>query len=242
MKNFIKQHCPQLFRLLVKVRELIFGFGRTSYAQFGEDLVLEAFIWGSQIKRGFYVDIGSYAPSKYSNTNFYYRRGWRGINIDAKPGSMQAFRRARPRDINLEVGITQTEQTLDFFIFQDSAYNTFSAQLAADYQTAGLPLVKKVLLPTRRLSSILEEYLPAGQKIDFMSIDVEGLDLEVLQSNNWEKYRPSYILAELHQVDIAHITESAIYSFLLGRGYKLVSVVNVTLIFKLVEKLVDANK
>jgi hypothetical protein len=74
---------------------------RSSWSQEGEDLIL-ARIFGDK-PDGFYVDVGAHHPKRFSNTYYFYRRGWRGINIDAMPGSMLAFNRLRPSDINIEL-------------------------------------------------------------------------------------------------------------------------------------------
>jgi len=79
---------------------------------------------------------------------------------------------------------------------------------------------------------VLDKYLPAGQKIDFLTIDVEGLDLMVLKSNNWAKYKPSYILVE-DRIDFKNLAESGVFNFLEKQGYKLVAKTLRTLFFKL---------
>jgi len=71
-----------------------------SFAQEGEDRVLYRMFQGRFGRPGFYVDVGAHHPTRFSNTYLFYRMGWRGINLDAMPGSMAAFARARPRDIN----------------------------------------------------------------------------------------------------------------------------------------------
>jgi FkbM family methyltransferase len=218
--------------VLIKVKLLFYGFSRKSYSQFGEDLVLATFLDVYSKKNGFYVDIGAYQPKKFSNTFFYYKKGWHGINIDAKPGSMKPFIKKRKRDINLEVGISVEEKEIEFNIFEESAFNTFSRELAESSMLEGIRLKEKVLVTTARLESVLDKYVAVNQRIDFMSVDVEGFDLEVLKSNNWDKYKPEYILAEMHNVDIVNIENSLIYQYLANKGYKLVSVVYVTLIFK----------
>lgn len=233
MKTFIKKKFPSLYNLLILFKNYIIGFSRRSYSQFGEDLVLSTFLNTNEIKKGFYVDIGAYKPKEFSNTYFYYRRNWKGINIDAKPGSMNFFKKSRKRDINLELGVSKEAKDLEFYIFKGSVYNTFSKELADLYISQGILFEKKVIIKTTRLDDIMEKYLPINQKIDFMSVDVEGFDLEVLESNNWDKYKPSYILAEMQDVNISDIKESDIYKFLINKGYKLVSVVYITLIFKL---------
>lgn len=231
MKQFIKKF-PLIYKILVNIKKGSVGFYRKSYSQFGEDIVLSTFFDMDKIKNGFYVDVGAYQPKKFSNTYFYYKKGWSGINIDAKPGSMELFRKQRPRDINLEIGISKEEKKLDFYIFKESAYNTFSKELADSCIKKGILFDKKAEVNTLRIESVLDKYLSKNKKIDFISIDVEGLDFEVLESNNWDKYKPRYILAEMHNFDIENIKESFIYKFLVDKGYKLVSVSYITLIFQ----------
>lgn len=146
---------------------------------------------------GFYVDVGAYHPQRFSNTNHFYLAGWRGINIDAMPGSMEPFHQFRPRDINLEIGVSESDETLTYYAFNEPALNGFSKDVA-DRVTINeqYKLLFTRPIPTRPLADILDEYLPANQTIDFLTVDVEGLDLAVLRSNNWQKYRPVVILTE----------------------------------------------
>ncbi|NCQ13074.1 SAM-dependent methyltransferase [Candidatus Falkowbacteria bacterium CG10_big_fil_rev_8_21_14_0_10_37_18] len=232
MKRFVKENFPLVIKLLKKLKNFFVVFSKKSYAQFGEDVVLSTFLNEKKIVKGFYVDIGAYQPKKFSNTFFYYKKGWKGINIDAKPGSMELFKRERKRDINLELGVSNEKNKLDFYIFSESAYNTFSKDLVDSYVSRGILFNKQVIVETLRLEHILDKYLPIGQKIDFMSIDVEGLDLEVLESNNWNKYKPNYILIEMYDTRIEKIQKSTIYNFLINKGYRLVSIVYITLIFE----------
>ena len=211
-----------LCRIILKLRSLIFSkYSRKSYSQFGEDLVLSTFL--DKTVNGFYVDIGAYHPYRFSNTSFYYNRGCSGINIDAKPGSMNLLNKKRTRDVNLEIGISKDESELNFYIFKESAYNTFSKEHAEHYIEQGEKLDKKVIVKTMSIASVLDQYLPANTTINFISIDVEGMDLTVLQSNNWDKYKPEYILIENHGVDIETIIDTAVYKFLHDKNYKLIS-------------------
>lgn len=232
MKKIIKKKFPSFYNFLRKIKDYFVKLYRKSYSQFGEDMVLSSFLFEDKIENGFYVDVGAYHPKKYSNTYFYYKKGWSGINIDAKPGSMELFNKQRRRDINLEVGVSKEEKKLYFYIFKESAYNTFSKELADSCMKNKIPFDKKVEINNLRLENILDKYLPKNKKIDFMSIDVEGLDLQVLESSNWSKYIPTYVLIEMHNFSIKSIMESDIYRFLINKGYKLVSVVYITLIFK----------
>jgi FkbM family methyltransferase len=203
------------------------------FSQEGEDMVLLRFFENKA--DGFYVDIGAHHPIRFSNTYLFYLKGWKGINVDAMPGSMEVFKQVRPRDINVEVPISDKEQELLYYIFNEKALNTFSAQEAQKKDGLhGYRIVEQKSLKTRTLSSLLDEYLPDKQEIDFFTIDVEGLDYQVLKSNNWEKYRPTFILVE----DLARrgiknlIDESEIYQMLSEKGYDLISKTVNTLFFK----------
>jgi FkbM family methyltransferase len=203
-----------------------------SWSQEGEDKILSRIF--ERKKNGFYVDIGAHHPKRFSNTFLLYNRGWQGINIDAMPGSMRAFQKTRPRDINLELGIGEEQSTLDYYVFNEPALNSFSRELsekehAADSSFFINKVIKVKVMP---LSDILKQYLPDGQNIDFMSIDVEGLDLQVLKSNDWTKYRPSYVLAEVLGTSLHEIDKSEIGRFMFDNGYDLYAKSMNTVFFK----------
>lgn len=192
------------------------------FSQEGEDVILDKIFCDKKV--GLYVDIGAHHPIKFSNTYKYYLRGWRGINIDAMPGSMALFKDIRPRDINLEFGVSNKEETLPFYIFNEATLNTFDeAQVKFYTESLGKVLKDTVKVPTYPLHKILDKYLPPNQHIDFMSIDVEGLDLEVLKTNNWEKYKPEVVLVEEFGASVEEILSSEIYSFLVSKGYTFIS-------------------
>jgi FkbM family methyltransferase len=207
--------------LVEKVAERVprFRFLQESYSQEGEDLVLARIFEGKTT--GFYVDVGAHHPLRFSNTYLFYRRGWRGINIDATPGSMQEFRRMRPHDINIEALISSDHGSASFFLFNEPALNTGSAKLAYQRpsENASYQVVDKVVLETRSLSEILDAHLPNGQKIDFLNVDAEGADLSVLKSNNWDRYQPTYILAELLDTEFKSVKDHKIALYLQRQGY-----------------------
>jgi hypothetical protein len=166
-----------------------------SFSSAGEDMVLRHLI-GSDKMDGFYVDVGAYHPVKHSNTYFFYIHGWRGINVDARPGTRRLFEKERPRDINLELGISTTRGVMPYYVVdEDSTMNSFSRQFLEDIHMWSQ--VKKTIdVPVEPLSDVLEKYLPPGQIIDFMTVDVEGHGLEVVESNDWERFRPRFLLVE----------------------------------------------
>lgn len=197
--------------------------GRLSYAQEGEDLLLTRII-GDIGKGGFFIDIGAHHPQLFSNTYRLYQAGWRGINIDAMPGSMKAFREIRRGDINLEVPISDISEELEFHIFNYPELNTFSKE-QADYwsRKESIEIVETVKLTTKTLTSILEEYVSDRKHFDLLSIDVEGLDFRIVRSIDFESYKFSYIIVEDNPLDVQAVIEGDIYRYLTGKGYRLVS-------------------
>jgi FkbM family methyltransferase len=203
-----------------------------SYAQEGEDLLLARFL-GDKAD-GFYVDIGAHHPTRHSNTYLFYRRGWRGINVDATPGSMALFRKVRPRDINIECLVTSDSSTRVFYLLNEPALNTASPDLARlrPAEDGRFRVTETVSLHSRTLTAILDEHLPKGQAIDVLSVDVEGLDLDVLRSNDWQRYRPGLILVELLVTELDALDGHEIVRFLHGQGFKPIAKLYNTVFFR----------
>ncbi|MBL8550627.1 MAG: FkbM family methyltransferase [Hyphomonadaceae bacterium] len=196
------------------------AFRNESYSQEGEDLVLARVFNGQPT--GFYIDVGALHPIRFSNTYLFYKRGWRGLNIDATPGSMEAFRRIRPRDVNVECLVAATPATFRYFMFNEPALNTLDAALAEERTRAdgAYQVVGTVDLAARPLADVLSEHVPSGQAIDFLSVDVEGADLDVLRSNDWGRFRPRVVVAELLQTPWEGVERHEIAAFLQGQGYR----------------------
>jgi FkbM family methyltransferase len=203
-----------------------------SFSQDGEDVVLWSYF--GEKAEGFYVDIGAFHPTKYSNTYLFYKKGWSGINVDARPDSMNEFRRLRPRDCNIESAVSRAPGALQYFLFNEPALNTCDHALAR--QRDGLAhyrLVDTKTVQSQTLASILEKNIGDRRDIDFLSIDVEGVDLEVLESNDWTRYRPSMILAEDGDVQsLSEAVKSPITRFLEKLKYTPVAKTYRTLFFK----------
>lgn len=172
------------------------GFSLKSYSQEGEDMILRRLFEGQE--SGFYVDVGAHHPKRFSNTFFFYKKGWNGINIDAMPDSMKLFNKLRSRDINLELAVSDKKEVLTFFLFNEPALNGFSEKLSKLRDGKGQYFVENTReIETVTLKEVLDANLREDNQIDFLSIDVEGLDVAVLKSNDFHKYRPKVILIEL---------------------------------------------
>lgn len=223
IKKIIKIILPK--KITIKLADFknnyLDGYARKSYSQEGEDLILYHIFENKN--NGFYVDIGAHHPFRFSNTFLFYKRGWRGINIDANPESIKLFNKFRTRDININVGIGEKKSILNYYMFNEPALNTFVKDLAEQRsKIQGYKIIKTITIKTTSLSQVLTEYLPKGQSIDFMSVDCEGLDFMLLKSNDWSKYRSTVLVVEilnLNSVEEALIHPISVY--LNGVGYKL---------------------
>jgi FkbM family methyltransferase len=180
---------------------------------------------------GFYVDVGAFHPVRSSNTYFFYLNGWHGINIEARPGSRALFDRVRPRDVNMELGISRESGEMTYyFVAEDSTMNSFSREFLEHIGMLA-EVKREIPVPVEPLATVLEHELPEGQVIDFMSVDVEGHDLSVLQSNDWSRFRPRFVVVEDSQTDV---NRSGIVRFMKRQDYD-VCVQNVIILDKINE-------
>ena len=208
LKYFVKQpHCQSTF-----------------YSHYGEDMILH-YIFQKQTT-GFYVDVGSYHPEFFSNTKKLYDKGWSGINIDANIDSIKHFNSYRPNDINLNFAIAEKEGIGKFFKFRGidplggGSGNSLSLDIKKAYEKQGLK-AQTSNIQMKTLASILGEYA-VNKNIDFLNIDVEGFDFQVLKSNNWDLFRPQVIAVEIwhKDIDYDHVIEHEIYKYLRTKNYR----------------------
>lgn len=213
----------------------IFKYHNISFSQEGEDCILSRLFEGQTT--GFYIDVGAHHPQRFSNTFKFYLQGWRGINIDAMPGSMKIFDIIRPEDINLEIPISRNSDTLTYYIYEDPALNTFSEHLYKERRIKASKnniynVIEKIQLKTFTLTEVLEKYLPKSQMIDFINIDVEGLDDEILGSLDLNVYRPKVLLIEaLNNQSLERENMSNSSNLICSQGYTLFSKTVNTLIY-----------
>jgi FkbM family methyltransferase len=210
-----------IFKIKQLVRNIFPKYSTKIFSQEGEDMILNRYY--DSKKNGFYIDIGAHHPIRFSNTYLFYKKGWNGVNIDAMPGSMILFNKLRPRDKNIEQAISKNQENLTFYIYKEKALNTFSKDLVnyRDSLNIGCNAEKHTTISTKRLDDVLSEILPKNQIIDFMTIDVEGYDLEVLQSNNWLLFKPRLILIEILSSSYEDINSNPISLYLKIHGYKI---------------------
>jgi FkbM family methyltransferase len=179
------------------------------YAQNREDIILQAF-FPDKIT-GFYVDIGAYDPETDSVTKLFYDKGWSGINIEPQPDRHKLFNTKRKRDINLQLGVSNANTTLKLRSYKNQGLSTFSddiknryvkqsrdSQYEFTYSEAGTVEYKDFEVQVKTLKSIFTEHKAVN--IDFMKVDVEGLEYEVLEGNDWDRFRPKVLCIEADNI------------------------------------------
>lgn len=170
-------------------------YSRTSYSQEGEDLILNKLF--NHKKRGVYVDVGAHHPFRYSNTYLLYSKGWRGINIDASKEAVNNFDKTRQDDINIQAAVTDKIVDVKYYIFEDNAFNTIDGKHAQNVINSGQSkLINTLKIRTITLKTILNKHYNGKASIDFLNIDTEGSDYNILKSNDWAKYKPKIICVE----------------------------------------------
>ncbi len=216
---------------LAQIRDNLF-FSTKSYSQEGEDLVLARF-FGNK-KNGFYVDVGANHPKRYSNTYYFYKKGWSGINIDPLPESKKLFDKYRKRDINLNIGISDKPGKMKYYMFEESQLNTFSEKVKNERKKNGKKIISEIDVKLEKLSFVLDKYVK-NKEIDFLSIDTEGFDFNVLKSNDWDKYKPKVIIVEILNSKLEDFVNDKIYIFLKENGYEYFAKTGNSVFFKLNE-------
>lgn len=169
--------------------------GMMSYSQCGEDLIVRYIFVLRGVAKPSYMDIGAHHPFALSNTAFFYKQGCTGVNIEANPDLFRYFKRHRDKDININVGVGAVESTMDFYVMEDATLSTFSKAEADSMVAEGKKLVKTVPIEVKSIQNILKEYCH-GVFPDFLSIDVEGLDFEIIKSINFSASVPKVICVE----------------------------------------------
>jgi FkbM family methyltransferase len=228
--NIIKKYIPANIVRMYKnlLYNVLDGYSTKSFSQEGEDLILKRYF--ATKRTGFYVDVGAHHPKRFSNTYLFYRMGWRGINIDPNPDAINLFNSYRPRDINLACGISDVEGELLYYMFNDPALNSFNHDFVKKIERdSDFYVVDKQFVKVFSLANILTKHMPLNTTIDFMSIDAEGYDLNVLKSNDWDSFRPNLLLVE--ELDFS-LETSNIYKFVSQHDYSFLAKTINTLIYQ----------
>ena len=196
-----------------------FFIKKKTYSMNGEDIFINNYF---KKKMGFYVDVGAYHPLELSNTFLLYKKGWGGINIDINKISVDYFNFLRPDDININIAVSNKGTTKTIYYQKNkSPLNTLNLKQA---NKRFIGDIKKRKIKSETLSAIIDNTKFRGKKINFLNIDAEGSDLEVLKSLNFLRYKPELICVELidnFNPNKKTVKKDKIYSFLSKKKYKL---------------------
>lgn len=191
---------------------------KLSYSQFGEDLLIQLLFKSKNITP-YYVDIGCHHPKRGSNTFGLYRKGWHGLLVDLEDQKVLACQLSRPRDRVILAAVSNSETFVDIYSPKEFSTNT-TINLNAIADKKGFKKIGHI--KTRKLDSILEEnQVPTD--FSLLSIDVEGVDFDVLKSLNLEKYKPKLICIECWESTsgIEAVISGDIYQYLMKYDYHL---------------------
>tara|TARA_B100000965_G_scaffold65611_1_gene51372 strand:- start:1172 stop:1882 length:711 start_codon:yes stop_codon:yes gene_type:complete len=196
---------------------------RKTYSMDSEDLAIIQYI--EKKDKGFYVDIGAHHPIQRNNTHLLFKKGWEGVNIDINEFSIDLFKYLRPKDLNLQIAISDKDGEVTFYYQKNfSQLNTTDIEIAKENFNNNF---KKKIIKCKTIQKILDESKFKDKKIDFLNIDIEGAELKVLNTLNFQIYDPKVICIEIlgyrtldEKKRETEIKNNEIYQTLLEKKYK----------------------
>lgn len=197
---------------------------KVSYAQCGEDLIIDfLFTWVLHINKPAYLDIGAHHPHNFNNTYLFYKKGCRGVNIEPDPLLFAHFDKMRSRDVNINkgVGFKNGINLADFYIMSSKALNTFSKEVAEEItQESEISIEEIKQIPLVGINDLMQQYFKEIPP-DLLSLDVEGLDHDILKSLDFNRWSPKVICVETILFTEQRIIQKhqPIIDFLLDKGY-----------------------
>jgi len=205
-----------------------------TYAQQNEDLIVEALLapvlrrLGRPLTSVFYIEIGANHPFQTSNSYLFYRKhGASGVLVEANHQLVQQLKAARPKDEIVEAAVSARHDAT--ILFHQCAIPELSGLNKAHIESfkKNAP-IEPVTVANIHINALFERY--AARQIDYLSIDVEGVDIELLEAMNFEKYRPYFIQCEPSEHFYSGASDK-IVRILETRDYLLVARTEINLIF-----------
>jgi len=230
--------CPPLYSACMSILDLnswMKGRRRGSYAQHGEDVFVTEYF--SKREKGFYLDIGASHPFRLSNTYLLYQSGWKGVTVEPIPRLGKLHRKWRPRDSLMPIGAGSKRDTLDFFEMTPSVLSTVDATVADQYVAEGKAvLCRRYKIDILPINEIIER-VSAISRVDFFSIDIEGLDAEVLAEIDYSRFRPELICVEANSSEL----REKIQLLLAKAGYKIIKEIECNLMAAPRDTVIEAS-
>ncbi len=230
----LKVFVGRIFRRLV-------GDFKKSYAQCGEDLIVDHLIKIIGVKEPYYLDLGAHHPTCLSNSYYFYEKGFTGVCVDADPSLISAFEKIRQRDLILNLGVGIEKSVLDFYLMSSKTLNTFSKAEAERYVSYGNQQIEKVIkVEVETINSIIKKHCKRVPNL--ISLDVEGLDFMILQSFDFDQFRPEIFCIETlsYTEDKTERKLTEIIELMNQKGYMVYADTYINTIF--VDKSIWANR
>jgi FkbM family methyltransferase len=200
---------------------------RFAYGQFGEDIPIYM-LFRKRQHGSFYVDVGAFHPTKWSNSFYLYKKGWRGVLVEMQPEKALGLRIRRPKDIVIQEAVS--EEPGEYEIYSAGDYSPSATIEKPENRELGTDQVHSTV-KARTLTQMLDGTKYAKRKIDLLSVDAEGHDLAVLRSLDFDIYRPSVIAVESHTITMPQLMETELHAFLSDKNYDLVNRVGFTCLY-----------
>lgn len=191
-----------------------------SHSQCGEDILLWRVL--QKVVNGFYIDIGAFDPNEDSVTRIFYDAGWSGINIEPNPGKISRFAEERTRDLNLCIAAGNQFREMELSVIGETGLTTLVDNIAEKHQSNGWP-IEKIKVEVRPLAQIWDEYIPKGQDVHFMKIDVEGYEEAVIRGADWSRHRPWILVIEALEPNSLKMNHQNWDALLQEAGYEFVN-------------------
>ena len=212
--------------------------GGPSYSQSGEDRIVKFVLDALGISKPTYLDIGAHHPVRYSNTYLFYDNGCKGVCVEPNPRLFSRLQKARPKDVCLNIGIGGVHRdAVPFYELSADTLSTFSEAEAQRYVNKhGYQISRVVYVDVVTPGEIIQQYLQAPP--DFVSLDVEGLEMEILKSFDLTKSRPAVFCVETitFEKDGSGMKLTNVVEFLTNAGYMVYADTYINTIF------VDRNR
>lgn len=189
------------------------------YSQHGEDVIIFDLLKDKDLTKGVYIDVGANHPTSISNTYLFYKKGLSGITIEPNPELAQLHRKFRKRDINLALGISNSAALANFSITKAPVLSSFTTIDPSNYW-------KTLYVPILTLDNVIQ-----GLKTDwiyFLSIDVEGLNFNVLQGATETLKKTTLLCIEIDNDE----DKKVITDFLIHHNFLFIQEIGCNLIFK----------
>ena len=220
MKNYFLNFVEKIHILQNIYLKNKFFLKKKTYSMHGEDLAVEKYF--KEIDNGFYVDLGCYHPIQYNNTILLYQKGWRGINIDINEFSIKLFNFCRPDDLNLNLAVSDKNGEIDFYYQKKLSLLSTIKKSQLNFSFQGK--INKKKISSQTLTKVLDDSKYKDKQIDFLDLDIEGADLDVLKSLDFSRYSPKLISVEIlpknMDVNNTDIQKSDTYNFLKRKNYQ----------------------